>query len=259
MKFDHTNLPSLGIPYAVKSIEASPFRPLHLAMLSEAIFLDNKAPLIEAVGMAIDFDVRKLTEGDFYYILTWLRFASRDLPIFADWQCTGVVFRRADSDTVYTMETIDAMVTQWEAALGTEAQTLLENPHEIDFYEEDCDHENKQTVAFEDFQIQRMSEDAIDPRLDYPRVDQLVDYLDLGKDVRNKKIIGPVQYIKAGATLREKLNGALEATDMELFDLASRAHFKYAHGVVQRVYKKCERCGVEHPFDVMIDEHSFFI
>lgn len=259
MKFDSSNLPSRGIPYAVKSIEVVPFRPKHLPFISEAIYMENSAPLIEAVGQVMDFDVKQLTDGDFYYILTWLRFNSRDLPIFADWDCLGTVFTREGDDKIYTMEDIDNMHAQWTAALGTEAEEHMENPFDIKFYEQDCDHYNKQDVHFDDFTIKQMDETPMDPRLDYPRVRHLVEYLELGQEKRYKRIIGPVRYIRAGATLHEKLNDVMEATDMGVFDLASRAHFTYDHGVIQRVHKACERCGATHPFDVTIDAHSFFI
>lgn len=259
MKFDSSNLPSRGIPYAVKSIEVSPFRPKHLPYISEAIFMENSAPLIEAVGQVMDFDVKQLTDGDFYYILTWLRFNSRDLPIFAEWDCGGIVFERKDNGQILTMEDIDNMWAQWDAAKGTEAEEHMEDPAKIEMIELDCDQYNKQDVVFEDFTTKQMDETPIDPLLDYPRVAHLVEYLELGQEKRNKKIIGPVRYIRAGRTLHEKLNGALESTDMELFDKASRAHFTYDHGIIQRVNKACTRCGLEHPFDVTIDAHSFFI
>lgn len=259
MKFDSSNLPSRGIPYAVKSIEVNPFRPKHLPFISEAIFMENSAPLIEAVGQVMDFDVKQLTDGDFYYILTWLRFNSRDLPIFAEWDCGGIVFERKDTKQILTMADIDNMWAQWDAAQGTEAEQHMEDPRKIEMIEMDCDQYNKQDVVWEDFVTKQMDETPIDPMLDYPRVAHLVEYLELGQEKRNKKIIGPVRYIRAGRTLHEKLNGVLEGADMELFDKASRAHFTYDHGIIQRVNKTCTRCGMEHPFDVTIDAHSFFI
>jgi len=260
MKFDNSNLPSRLIPYAVKTIEANPFRPLHLPYLSEAILTKNDAPLIEAVGMVIDMDVNQLTDGDFFYILTWLRFNSRDLPIYAEWECGGIVFKRAgdESGKIYTMEEIDTMAQQYHDARGTEAEGLMEDPSKIEWIEEDCDHYNKQDVEFADFEVKFMDESELDPRLDYPRVRDLVAYKELGSDVRNQKIIGPVRYLREGNTLHERLH-SLEKIDMELFDKASRAHFTFDHGILQRVYKKCERCGTEHPFNVNIDAHSFFV
>nr|DAF93679.1 MAG TPA: baseplate protein [Myoviridae sp. ctshb19] len=260
MQFDNTNLPSRLIPYAVKTINAQPFRPMHLPYLSEAILTKNDAPLIEAVGQVIDFDVNQLTDGDFYYILTWLRFASRSLPIYAEWDCEGVVFTREgdESGKIYTIAEIDSMHEQWDAAKDTEAQAHMENPFEIVFIEQDCDHHNKQLAKFEDFKVKFIDESPLDPELDYPRVRDLVAYKELGSDVRNQIVIGPVRYLKEGRTLHERLH-SLEKVEMELFDKAAFAHFTYDHGVLQRIYKKCEKCGTDHPFDVSIDAASFFV
>lgn len=260
MKFDSSNLPSRGIPYAVKSIEVNPFRPRHLPYLSESILTKNDAPMIEAVGQVMDFDVYQLTDGDFYYILTWLRFFSRDLPIFCEWECTGIIFTR-EGDTsgkIYTMEEIDNMAEQYDAAKGTEAEEHMEDPSKIVFLEHDCDEYNNQTVAFEDFTVKYMDESELDADLDYPRVRDLVAYKELGADVRNQKVIGPVRYLREGKTLHDRLN-SLDNIEMELFDKATRAHFQFDHGVMQRVHKVCPRCGRAHAFDVNVDAHSFFV
>lgn len=259
MKFECPKLPSRGIPYAVKEINVAPFRPVHMSFISEAIYARNNAPLIEAVGQVMDFDVKQLTDGDFYYILAWLRFNSRDLPIYSDWECGGVYFTRADDDKEYTIADIDQMVEQWELAEGTEAQAEMEDPRTINFIENDCHHHNKVEVKFEDFSIKYMSEAPLDPRLDYPRVVHMVEYVGLREENRYKKLIGPVRYIKEGQTLHAKLTATLEADSMELFDMAARANFEYEHGILQRVYKSCERCGIDHAFDVAIDAHSFFM
>lgn len=260
MKFDSSNLPSRGIPYAVKTIEVNPFRPRHLPFLSEAILTKNDAPMIEAVGQVMDFDVNQLTDGDFYYILAWLRFYSRDLPIFCEWECTGIVFTREgdESGKLYTMEEIDSMTEQYFNARGTEAEAHMEDPSKITWLEQDCDEYNNQTVAFEEFTLKYMDESELDPALDYPRVRDLVAYKELGADVRNQKVIGPVRYLKEGKTLHERLN-SLDNIEMDLFDKASRAHFQFDHGVLQRIHKKCKKCGREHAFDVTVDAHSFFV
>lgn len=259
MKFDVNDLPSAGIPYAVKAVDVQPFRPRHMPYISEAILSRNNAPLIEAVGMVMDFDVNQLTDGDFYYILTWLRFHSRDIPIFAEWDCGGTLFRRADNGVVMTIAEIDEMVVQWENAKGTEAEETMENPQNIEFEDIDCTHHNKIPTTFEDFRIMKMSDTPIDDRLDYPRVRHMVEFMDLVQENRFTKIIGPVRYIKEGFNLRAKLEILDEMDDMELFDVASRAHFEYEHGILQRITKKCERCGTTHEFNVTIDAQSFFV
>jgi len=261
MKFDETNLPSRLIPYAVKSITAQPFRPMHLPYLSEAILTKNDAPLIEAVGMVIDFDVNQLTEGDFYHILTWLRFHSRDLPIFANWECDGVVFTREgdESGKIYTIADIDLMHEQWELAKDTEAQEHMENPFEIVFIEQDCEHYNEQFAQWGDFKMMQMDPEPLgDDRLDYPRVRDMVASKDLGTDVRTQKVLGPLRFIKEGRTMHERWAN-IEKIDMELYDKAARASHKYNHGILQRIHKKCEKCGTSYPFDVSIDAHSFFV
>ncbi|AFH14589.1 hypothetical protein LU11_gp058 [Pseudomonas phage Lu11] len=260
MKFDSSNLPSRMIPYASKHIEVNPFRPKHMPYLSEAIYTKNHAPLIEAVGQVMDFDVMQLTHGDFFYILTWLRFNSRDLPIYADWECDGVLFKRKDTGGILNIAEIENMRKQFDEAQGTEAETLMEDPAKLILTEVDCTAHNHQFVTFEDFSVKEMDETPIDDALDYPRVRHLVEYLDLGSDKRYGKVIGPVAYIKEGKTLHERLTKLdRDEIDMELFDKASRAHFLYDHGIMQRVYKECPTCTSLYPFDAVIDAHSFFV
>jgi ribosomal protein S27AE len=259
MKFDVNILPSAGIPYAVKTIDVSPFRPKHMPFISEAIMLGNNAPLIEAVGMVMDFDVNQLTDGDFYYFLTWLRFNSRDIPMTADWKCEGTLFRRVDTGEMHTVVTIDEMVEQWEKAKGTEAEAHMVDPRSLEFEDVDCDAENSLPVGFEDFRVKQMPNIELDPRLDYPRVRHMVEYLELVQDRRYTQIIGPVRYIKEGFTLREKLEIVDAMEDMELFDKASKAHYDLEHGLMQRVVKQCPKCGTTHYFATMIDAQSFFV
>lgn len=259
MKFDVNDLPSAGIPYAVKSIDVQPFRPRHMPYISEAIAEENSAPLIEAVGMVMDFDVNQLTDGDFYYILTWLRFHSRDIPVYAEWDCEGTLFQRKDNGKIYNLDDIDEMVVQWEKAKGTEAEATMEDPQTIELVDIDCTAHNKVPVTFEDFKIMRMSDKPLDDRLEYPRVRHMVEFMSLVVENRYTKIIGPVRYIKEGFNLRAKLEIVDEMDDMSLFDAASRAHFEYEHGVLQRVTKKCPVCGSTHEFNVTIDAQSFFV
>ena len=259
MKFDVNTLPSRGIPYAVKFIDIEPFRPRHMPYISEAIMLGNNAPLIEAVNQVMEFDAYQLTDGDFYFFLTWLRFNSRDIPMTADWECEGTMFRRVDNGDVLSVETIDEMIVQWENAKGTEAEATMVNPYEMELEDVDCGHTNKQFVTFEDFRIKQMPDIELDPRLTYPRVRDMPEYLELLQDRRYTKIIGPTRYIKDGFTLKDKLRIVESLDDMELFDKASRAHFELEHGVMQGLKKKCEKCGTLHDFATTIDALSFFV
>lgn len=259
MKFESVNLPSRGIPYAVKEINVAKFRPLQMSMVSEAIYAKNDAPLIEAVNSVMDFDANHLTDGDFYYILTWLRFYSRDLPVISNWECGGVYFTRKDTGEKYTITMLDELLEQWEAAEGTEAREHMEDPRTIELEEHDCHHMNSRQVNFEDFVVKYMDETPIDDDLDYPRVRNMVEYLGLMEENRYKKLAGPIRYIKEGNTLHSRLTAVLEAPDMTLFDKAARAEFQYEHGILQRIYKPCEFCGIDHAFDVSINANSFFL
>lgn len=259
MKFDVTDLPSGGIPYAVKSIEVQPFRPRHMPYLSEALMMENLAPLIEAVDQVMDFDAYQLTDGDFYYFLTWLRFNSRDIPMYATWECTGTMFRRKDTGEIMSIVAIDELMVQWENAKGTEAAATMTDPMLLEFDELECGSVNKEIVTFDDFKILRMNDTPLDPRLEYPRVATMVEFTELVKDKRFTKIIGPTRYIKDGFNIRAKLDIVDSLEDMDLFDAASRAHFQHEHGIMQDIKKRCPQCGSTHDFSVTIDASSFFV
>lgn len=255
MKFDASNLPSKTIPYAVKEFFVEPFRPKQLLKVSESIYKDDAAPLIAAVQEVCNIDVMSLTIGDFYYILAWIRFASRSIPINATWICTGSLFEYEQQR--YTLEQITQMSINYGQAEGTEAQEHMLDVDNTDFNIIPCEAHNDLPIAFEDFGVLELSGTITDPRLDYARVKHLAEFISLRNEPQYTALIGAIQYIKEGDTLLDKIR--LVQDDMDLLDAASRAYQECEHGVLQTLYKNCPVCGTPQAVYLVIDAKSFFV
>lgn len=258
MKFDSSNLPSRMLPYPVKEINVQPFRPRHLLKVSEAVMQQSLAPLIEAVSQVMDFDAYQLTDGDFYYVLTWLRFHSRNIPATAAWDCTGTIYERQDTGERVAYETIEQMIEQWDLAKGTEAQQHMVDPNTIQFAPFECGQHNNQPVTFADFECRYLDEDFVmPPEFDYPRVRHMVEYLEMLDDPTVARLAYPLRHIRKGNTLRERLDYVFDNDDMDTFDRAAAIAKQTEHGILQHIYKQCSACNVAHPFSMVVDASSF--
>lgn len=258
MDFNTSTLPSRAIPYATKEFTVEKFRPKHLIHVSEAITLDSVEPMIKAVQQVISVDVKTLTPGDFYYIVTWLRMFSRSIPLQAEWKCEGSMYVRKDNGIRINESTLRMLAEQYYAAEGTEEQKLLEDPEQIHLDVVACAAENSRKIEFADFNTIVMPEHELDERLSYPKVQHLAEYIKFLGDTQMKRIAGPAMWIKEGVTLQDKIDVLFEQDDMTLFDIATQAEVALDHGVLQRVVKTCETCGQEHAFVISIDASSFF-
>jgi|SRR5690606_35391402 len=254
MKFNATNLPSRMIPYQVKEINIKKMNPRQLALFSESVVLESMEPVVRAVNQLIDFDAGQLTYGDFYYILTFLRFKQRNIPYMVEWTCDGILYER-DDGRKYTEADIAQMVEAYENA---EDKSVIENPAAIMLRVVACGAHNTEPVEFEDFKIHAMPEHKLDPRLDYPRASTLDSFVKALGDPSSKWLATAASWLRDGETIDDKINRVFQNEDMETFDLATVAARDLTHGVLQSVAKECPRCGQVHYAKISVDAASFF-
>lgn len=248
-----SELPSATIPYNFKGIEVSKLKPKHLIDFSEAIVLESLEPVISAVGETIDVDVNELTFGDFYYILMHHRFNSRQLPMRADWACTGEVYKSGNN--TYTMADIQAMVQQYDEA---EDKDDLINPYEIPVDAAACNYPNRFELQLSDFEITRLESPIDDPRFDFPRVRILSQYAETQNNPRLEKIAQIAAWVKEGDTIHDKIRVLSDQDDFEMFDAAEAMRQRFDHGVNRKLVKHCRSCGQPHEIGVFIGPQSFF-
>lgn len=248
-------LPSGNMPYNFKELSVTSLRPKHMTAFSESVLTENLQPAIEALGETIDADINVLTFGDFYFLMLYHRFHSRNIPFPVAWNCLGAVIQEVATNKRYTYAEIKHIVDQYENA---EDKTGLINPNTMRAEEVECAHANRTTLDFSDFEIVHLSGPIEDSRFDFPRVKILSEYADLQRDVALQHVASVAAWLRDGETLRDKIHILTEQEDFVLFDAATEVRQKYDHGVARNVSKKCAFCGEAHQFNVMIGPQSFF-
>lgn len=259
MIFDNNTLPSRTVPYQVKQVHVNPFRPKQLALLSKAIFLESMAPAIDAMQEVCDYDVNLMTPGDYYFLLGWQRFNSLKRPVVAPWECEGTKFIRQGTGEIYKAQRIVYMTEMWKAAEGTLEQKQLENPADLLLDLQYCGQNNIEQLQFSDFTTVFLPEVTLDPRLDYPRVRNMVEYDELVNDPLYHRIVGPARWVAEGRTLKDKIEILFAQEDMSLMEAAAEANATIAHGIGRQVSRDCSVCGSKHYFTTSIEPASFFV
>jgi hypothetical protein len=259
MQFDATTLPSRTIPYQVKLVEIQKFRPKQLSLLSKAIFLESMEPAIKAMQDVCNIDVNLMTPGDFYFLLAWQRFNCLSRGVSATWNCQGTLFRRAETNEIYTVDRINRMTESWIAAEGLPEQAQLENPDKVQLNASICNAYNVKALEFADFTTIFLPDVELDKRLDYPRVRHMVEYDKLVNDPTYGKIVGAARWVAEGSTLEQKIEVLFDQPDMDLFETAAAANATIVHGISRTVEKKCDTCGTTHSFATSVEPASFFI
>lgn len=257
---NESNLPSRNVPYKVKEFSMEWFKPKQLTLLSKAVHLSSTEPVIEAMGQVITgLDVRELTVGDFFYLLTLQRLnCFKDRPLNAEWQCQAAVFRRADANEVYTPDDIDELVDVWREASEEERESL-EDPDEIHLEGDVCGTVNYIPIEIGDFRMVMLRDIEMPEGIDFPRVKTLTSFLKMQKDAEHALISEACQYIKAGDSLEDKLQLLLDGEDMEFFGQLNDATLQFVHGISREIHKKCEGCGHDHVIAYTVDASSFFM
>lgn len=252
--FDKTNLPSRTLPYQVKQFGMRPFLVPQIMQLSRAVALKTVAPMIEALDSVLDFDAHQLTDGDFYYLLSWQRLeAYKHSPLLAQWTCSSLVFQEQDGlKRVFTRDKLVQMVDEFDSASEEERENL-EDPEKLILTSRQCGHKNSLPISMRDLDIVYLSDnDCLPERLDYPRVSTLADALARKDNPDTRMIVQAARWVREGRTLDEKMEVLTAQPDLSLLEQALRMSALSNHGVLRILTKHCEACGEKsvHGYDV---------
>jgi len=260
MIFDDTNLPSRMLPYPVKQLEVTPFRPPQMQLLSKSIMLNDMQPAIDALGQVMtNLDVGQLTTGDFFYLLTWQRFHALKRPVMANWVCNSAMFADRNDGTRYSSRDIRTLVHDWEDA-DDDTRQQLRDPNEVILDGYTCSHQNYQQLNFAEFECVFLPEDTVlDERLDYPRCDTLAEFIKLQRDPDYGMLAEAGQWLKAKGPLLHRVQQLVNSEDTELLETAMEAARDVQHGMRKYVTKKCEHCGHAHTMSFVVDPQAFFL
>lgn len=184
--------------------------------------------IIRAVQLTCSQDITQLTDGDFLYIMAWLRKQSfPDFPIQAKYVCHNPVYTNAKNNIGHFDNAADAAKQK--------------------FYLRPCGAENKILVRQNKVKIYTLEDDdlTIDhPDIDFARVRTLTDYYEhIEKNPRDKYVAELARWVKKGTTFRAKLLYLLAQEDFKLWDAIEAHKKRYFHGVTENIQLVCGQCN----------------
>jgi hypothetical protein len=240
---DIGDLPTGYAPYkelGLKQIYLRPFvvKELPLIHLGSKAKVGGLSSILRAVNMVASCDIYCLTDGDFEFLLAWLRRNSYPTsPMLVSWICKKT--------NVVEKETRKFILEQ-------EAKYLTETDMRIHNYEyELCDAENSTIVHNAKVLVDTLDDDCLYIKyddIDFARVNTLVEYDTLiESDPSISKVADLARWVKAGNTLAEKIE-ILESSDIDLYERIVETQNMFKHGIRESMSMQCRVCRnkVEH-------------
>jgi len=228
----------------LREIYLRPFRLTELPL----IHLTANSPrgifhLTRAVNACSSVDVNVLTDGDFTFLLAWLRRSSYpESPTFVRWTCANTVMRKIGGDDgVVTGVSHEDMAYQGleYGTCGWETNELINNAA------------MRITSLEDDF-------DSLPSFMDFPRVGTLQELNDIRKECpEDAQMAEYARWVKAGNTLEEKLV-ALDVLSTEQFVELMRVSKEHYHGVYEMLPLRCRNCGYKTTYRQNVNFTTFF-
>lgn len=186
--------------------------------------------IIRAVQLTCNQDITRLTDGDFIYVMAWLRKQSfPEFPIQAKYTCQNPVYVNANNN-------IGTFASPAEAA----AQKFSLHP---------CGAVNKLLVRKNFVKVYTLDDDDLvikHPEIDFARVETLTDYHEhIDENPRDKHVADLARWVKRGKTFKAKLMYLLAQPDFKLFDEIEKTKDHYFHGITENIQLVCGQCNHE--------------
>jgi hypothetical protein len=240
---DIGGLPSDFIAYPElerRSLYVRPFQLTELKLLSKNIVQQDVKHIIRAVDLVIDMDANRLTVGDFYYILMWLRLHSfPKSPISVRWTCDQPVWRTLDGQNFLAWDKTP------DSAEGKKWEQLP------------CDVQNNEAIHNANLKVLELPDGTELPEgFDFPRVGDLAALGEASKDPEMAMLVKGIQWIKGSWT--EKVKLAEGPNGMDLYDTGTALAETIIHGVAEEAVLTCRSCGVKTPYKIRLNAASFF-
>lgn len=241
------DMPSGCFVYDWKELYLRPFTVVELPLLSLGAHAryNGVTHLLRAVDIVISQNVRDLTDGDFEFVLGWLRkFSFPSTPLVVTYDCTNRIFTHPGG-AVYLDE--------------ADPNPNVKKQRELKLKPTDCGTHNVEIVHNVRMQIDALDDDWVnnDPELDLPRMATYSDYYeDIFEHPENKLLGMLARYVKAGETYREKL--AIIETDLDLYDRAYSMMSRSKHGIHEDMILRCRSCDNRVPYVAHPNYRTFF-
>lgn len=258
------NLPSNFYPYekdGMKEMYIRPFNVAELRLVSKAAVLKDLSHLIRAVDLVTTCDAGRLSIGDFYYVLMWLRIHSMPkTPYVVEYHCHEPVLRNREDGRLIMNDASFAVPEDeknWEVI--------------------DCSTHNSEVIHMTNIEIVTLDEDNFDGieqngivAYDFPRAHLIQQIAEAQNDPALRLIIGAAQWVSddveyekngrlvKAITLDDKIAVLEQQTDLQVFDDAAVLNETIVHGIIEQTTLNCRVCLKKTPHHLMIDALSFF-
>lgn len=217
--------------YGLKKIYIRSFTVGELPLIHHAALTKSTRSIIRVANMASSCDVNILTDGDFGYLLTWLRKTSYpESPLVFSWECRKVNIIEKESKKFVESDRV-----------FTEQEMLLKN-----YTREVCGTSNTTIVYNVETSLYTLDDDNLyikDDDVDFARVGTLVDYEDYIKEHPDDEHVASIaRWVKAGDTFKEKMD-ILENSSVDLYERIVEVQKEFNHGVTESVTLACKSCS----------------
>lgn len=232
---DIGGLPTGFAPYPFKQLLIRQFTVAELQLLHHAMHSKDRPyfHIIRAVQLATSVDVSMLTDGDFEYLMAWLRQHSfPKVPLQVSWKCQQYLWAH-EGDNHVGSPFMDAKTAKLKG-----------------YKRELCNHNNVEIITNVMPQVHVLEDDLQKLEfddIDFPRVNTLSDFNDYIEE--NKWMLHMAEvarWIKTGKTFKAKLAFLNAQPDCELYERILAIREKYHHGISERMRLNCKMC--DHTF-----------
>lgn len=241
------DLPSGCFAYEWRELYIRPFDVVELPLLSLGAHAryNGISHLLRAVDIVINQVVTDLTDGDFEFVLGWLRkFSFPSTPLVVQWDCNNRVYAYPEG-----------------ALYLDEADPIpdYKKQRELKLKAINCGTKNTEIVHNVQTLIDTLDEEWVntDPDIDLPRMATYSDYYEHIQAHPEYKLLGMVaRYIRAGSTYSEKL--AIVEQDMDLYERAYAVMARSKHGIRESMTLRCRSCDNRVPYSSGPSYRTFF-
>lgn len=224
------DLPSGGVTYDFTDIYVRQFilRELPLLHLGMTAKVRPHQHIIRAVQMTCSVDINQLTDGDFCYVMAWLRRNSfPEFPVNAQYTCNNMVYINNKNSI----------------GVGITAKTAKS----LGYWLSPCAHKQTELVKRVEIDVHTLDDDDLsikNPEIDFPRVGTLTDFYDFIGTRPSMKYMGTLaRWVKKGSTFKAKLAYLMSQKDMKLLEEIEKTSKLYFHGITERIRLRCGSCN----------------
>lgn len=227
----------------VREFNVSELKLIHLSMHSRS---KPMLHLLRAIQFCCSVDVTKLTDGDFEFVMAYIRKMSYpSAPLLVHWECNKHNVIKSSDRTFYHGPEL------------TEREMLLQG-YEI----ERCGSKNveivnkhRQEIILLDDENYTVKEEGVD----FAYVGTLIDCLEHIEEHPEDELLAKcARWVEAGTTFAEKFEILTTQTDLDLYERIVCCMKKYEHGIKSVMNLRCRECDDRWSHTTRPDWGSFF-